>query len=72
MTTRKPTPEEITEANQAVSRPESSKRKGRASRRLSVAIPAPGLGAELQAENHETGETEAALRRATKAPDHSD
>ena len=72
MTKRKSTPEEITEANQSVSRPERLQRKGAVARRLSLAVPAAGLGAELQAEDPEAGETKAALRRATKSPNPSD
>jgi hypothetical protein len=72
MTKRKPTTDEITEANQAVSRGEGRKGKSRASRRLSAAVPAARLGAELQAEDHEAGETEAALRRATNLPERRD
>jgi hypothetical protein len=62
MTTRKPAPDDIVEANQAVSRGKGPKRKGRGSHRLSVAVPPAQL---VQADNHEAGETEAALRRAT-------
>jgi hypothetical protein len=68
---RKTAPEEITEANLSVSRPESLKGKRSAARRLSLAIPTAGVGAELQAEEHEDSETEAALRRATNSPDNS-
>jgi hypothetical protein len=64
MPKRKPTPEEIKEANQAVSRPKSRKFKGGASQ--SSILPASAV--LLQGEKPKS-ETESALRRAAKSND---
>jgi hypothetical protein len=62
MTKQKPTPEEITEANQSVSRSKNSKRRGGAG--LSVTLPG---GAVLSQTESPKSETETALRKAAKS-----
>lgn len=73
MTKPKSTPDEITKTNEAigdqVNGDDEAERKKRASRRLSVDMLPAAAGAAMQAEDHEGGETEAALRRATEDRD---
>jgi hypothetical protein len=73
MTNPKSMPDQITKTNEAiddqVDGDDEAERKKQASRWLRVGMPPAAAGAAMQAEDQEGGETEAALRRATKDRD---
>lgn len=69
MTKPRSTADEITKTNEALGNQvvgdDEAERKKRTSRRLSADMLPAAAGTAMQAEDHQGGETEAALRRAT-------